>query len=69
MKLSKDYIREQLETMTIQELAEKITDELHAKYERDGTLAKYAELGMTIDRDATVRKFYGMISPLTDKTR
>ena len=67
MKLSKKYITEQLKTMTIRELSEKITDELHAKYERDGTLASYAELGIKVDRDATVRKFYSMISPLTDK--
>lgn len=63
MKLSKQYITEKLQTMTVNELAVKLAEDLHKKYEEDGTLQKYAEAGLHVDYEATVRKFENMIRP------
>lgn len=63
MKLSKTYITEKLQTMTVRELAEQITNELHVKYTEDGLIEGYASLGMHVDHEATIRKFESMIRP------
>lgn len=63
MKLSKQYITEKLETMTVRELAEQITKDMQAKYEADGTLQGWNDLGYTVQYEKTVAKFESMIRP------